>query len=39
MPDHLGNDMRKVKNDEEKEKEDIKRKINIVLYFYNFIFL
>ena len=26
MPDHLGDDMRKIKHDEEKEEKEIKRK-------------
>lgn len=31
MPDHLGDDMRKVKSEEEQEEKDIKRKPNFNL--------
>lgn len=34
MPDHLGDDMRKVKNEEEKEEKEIKCKLYLITLFY-----
>lgn len=34
MPDHLGEDMRKVKNEEEKEEKEIKCKLHFTIFSF-----
>lgn len=36
MPDYLGNDMRKTKDEKEAEEKDIKRKIVHLKFSYNY---